>query len=417
MGPRERLLYLSPVVPATTGNGLAMRAGTVLRALAERYDVTLLVVPLYISPAPTVPAEIADRCRRIVIEPLAVAGRDRSRTVWDRARRWVRRRWWSGQDACAAVGAGVSTLLEETFDVLHVFRLAALPFARPWLGGPGRALRRDLDLDDVESISRRRVAVLCRRNGQAELARAEEAAAERSAALEATVLQEFDRVYVCSAADRSVLRRRGGADLWVLPNALPVPSPLPPRAGDGPFDFLFVGTLGYYPNEDAIVHFCTAVLPLLRRAARREFRVTIVGTAPTPAVRQIAGLPDVRLIGAVPEVAPWYGRADAVIVPIRAGGGTRIKVLEAFSYRRAVVSTSIGVEGIGARDGEHVLIGDGPAAFAARCARLMADRQLAERLTAQAFQLFLRDYTVDALARRLAGGAAARPCPPLAVGG
>src|SRR3712207_3611717 len=74
MGPRERLLYLSPVVPATTGNGLAMRAGTVLRALAERYDVTLLVVPLYISPAPTVPAEIADRCRRIVIEPLAVAG-------------------------------------------------------------------------------------------------------------------------------------------------------------------------------------------------------------------------------------------------------------------------------------------------------------------------------------------------------
>jgi glycosyltransferase involved in cell wall biosynthesis len=264
------------------------------------------------------------------------------------------------------------------------------------------APRRHLDLDDVESIARGRLAALHRLNGHVAMARVEEAAARRSAAIEAAVLRDFDRLYVCSEEDREALRRGSDTPVCVLPNALPVPGPLPPKRGGGPFTFLFVGTLGYYPNEDAILHFCAEVLPLIRRSAPRAVEVAIVGAGAAPAVQHLAGLPDVRLIGAVPDVAPWYGQADAVVVPIRAGGGTRIKVLEAFSYRRPVVSTSLGIEGIAARAEEQVLLGDTPAAFAQQCLRLMSDPRLVEGITQHAYALFLQSYTIEAVARGLA---------------
>jgi glycosyltransferase involved in cell wall biosynthesis len=305
-----------------------------------------------------------------------------------------------------------SAFQDVPFDVVHVFRLAMLPFARPYVGASGRRLRRHLDLDDVESITRRRLAELYRSNGDDVLACFEEAAAARAEALEAEVLRDFDRIYVCSEVDKQALAARSNTPVCVLPNALPVSAPLPrPGRTGGPFTFLFVGTLGYYPNEEGIVHFCAEVLPLLRRTAPRDFQVIIVGSGATPAVQQLAGRPEVRLVGAVPDVAPWYAEADAVVVPIRAGGGTRIKVLEAFSYRRPVVSTSIGIEGIGAHDGKHVLVGDTPAAFSEQCMRLMTDPSLSERLTDRAFSLFMRAYTTDAVARSLAACAEPRPRP------
>jgi glycosyltransferase involved in cell wall biosynthesis len=403
MSERRRLLYISPVMPATGGNGLAMRAGAVLRALAERYRVSLLVMPLYVSPAAEVPAEIGERCEQIAVVAPALAGAEPPPPPAPRhpLLNWLRGAARSGPARAGPAERVPAPFREERFDVVHVFRLATLPFARPWLGARGRSPRRHLDLDDVEPITRRRLAVLFHQNGRDEPARREELEAARCEALQAGVLREFDRVYVCSEADRTALGR-GGAEVCVLPNALPIPAPLPSRPTGGPFDFLFVGTLGYYPNEDAILHFCRESLPLIRRAARRAFRVTVVGTGATPAVRRLAALPEVRVIGAVPDVAPWYGAADAVVVPIRAGGGTRIKVLEAFGYRRPVVSTTVGIEGIEARADEHVLVGDTPAAFAERCLRLMSDPSLAERLTSNAFALFLRAYSTEAMARTVA---------------
>jgi glycosyltransferase involved in cell wall biosynthesis len=251
-------------------------------------------------------------------------------------------------------------------------------------------------------MTRRRLATLYRLNGDGARAHAEAAEAERSELLEAEVLRDFDRVYVCSEGDQAVMRGRSNTEVCVLPNALPVSEPLPPKGGHGPFTFLFVGTLGYYPNQDAIVHFCHEVVPLLRRLAPREFQVAIVGFGMTADVQQLASRPEVRLIGTVPDVAPWYAEADAVVVPIRAGGGTRIKVLEAFSYRRPVVSTSIGVEGIDVHPDQHLLVGDTPAELATQCARLIADPDLARALAERSYSLFLRSYSTEALAKRVA---------------
>ena len=399
---RPHMLYCSPVLPALTGNGLAMRAGTVLRALAERYRVSLLVVPLYWSPAESLPPEIAACCRQVIVAEGSIpkpSDYDRSSGgTGSRAQHlvsaWGRRR-----------SSESSAFRDEPFDVVHVFRLATVRYVRPWLirriGGP--ALH--LDLDDVESTTRRRIAERYAETGQSELAAAERAEADSAIQAEARLLHDFDRVYVCSGGDREALeaRRETGAAsrTEILPNALPMREPPGPPPNEAPFTFLFIGTLGYFPNEDAIVTFCRDVLPPLRRMATRPFRVVVAGIGVTSAIRALSTNPEVDVVGAIDDVADAYRQAHAAIVPIRAGGGTRIKILEAFAYRRPVVATPIGVEGIAARHDEHVLIADEPSDLARECARLIASPELGDRLARHAAELFEADYSFEAIVRRV----------------
>ncbi len=387
-------------MPAETGNGLAMRAAMVLRLLARRYDVSLLVVPLYASPAPMNPAALGALCRDVVVEPLWERG-PLARPPPGRIMSIVSNLSTGGAGPGPhSPGTGRWPAVPERFDVAHIFRLAALPFARPWLDADDAGVERQLDLDDVESATRRRIAALYRENGNAAAADAEELEATRSEMIEDEILTTFDRVYVCSESDRRALLGRASAQVCVLPNALSVPQPMAPM-GSGLFTFLFVGTLGYYPNADGLRFFCNEVVPLLRRIAPGEFRVAIVGGGAGEAIRQLVSIDEVQLVGAAPDIRPWYQQAHAVVVPIRAGGGTRIKVIEAFAYRCPVISTSVGVEGIEAGDGEHVLVGDTPAELAEQCARLMIDPTLGRRLADRAFDLFRRTYTLEGAASAL----------------
>jgi glycosyltransferase involved in cell wall biosynthesis len=328
-----RLLYVTPVAPAFTGNGLAMRAAMILEALREICEVSV-VMP--------------------------------------------------GQSPSAGAA----------YDIVHVFRLAGLALAKPYLDSAGR---RHLDLDDIESKTHKRIAALFRGNGEMEAAERELAESRRCELLEVAVFRKFDRVYVCSDADRDILAPRCPAELVVLPNAVRLPDalPHPPRRDPSqPFRFLFIGTIGYYPNFDACVWLCREVLPILKRTAPFPFLVNIAGS---DSGRLPIDQEFVRILGAVPDVSPIYEAADAVIVPLRAGGGTRIKILEAFSYRRPVVATSIGAEGLNATAGTDLLLADTPEAFAARCVGLMTDRDLACRLAENALRLVKGAYSAEAL--------------------
>jgi glycosyltransferase involved in cell wall biosynthesis len=375
MSAKPRLLYVSPVIPALTGNGLAMRAGTVLEVLADRYDVYLLVVPLYAPVTPQIPEPLEKLCRRAAIVPPR-----RQRGGWLRpAGMWG----------------------DSRFDVVHVFRLAMVPFSKPYLRGLFRRPRRHLDLDDIESLTRRRLASLYRQNGASAGAAHEESEAARCESLENEAFRSFDRVYVCSASDRGKLEGRTRAEVCVLPNAVRMPAALPARGGDGVFTFFFVGTLGYYPNEDGVRYLCAEIVPRLRELAGCNFVVNIAGTGASESLRRAANVPQVRFLGAVADLHPWYAQADAVVAPVRAGGGTRIKILEAFSYQRPVAATSTAMEGIKARAEEHVVIGDTPAVFAQQCARLMSDGELRDRLARNALALVLHSYTIPSLRRAL----------------
>ena len=386
MSSKPELLYLSPVVPALAGNGLAMRAGMVLEALAEHYSLSLLVVSLYPPFAARVPEVFERLCLRTVVTTPSQFARTKVSFLPQFLSRPFGRRPYHG----------------SRFDVVHVFRLSMMPYARPFLNVPSGAPKGHLDLDDIESETHRRIAALCRLNKDGLRAAYYEMEARRYEALEEEVLKEFDRVYVCSEGDKARLHVDYGSELCVLPNAVRVPDAARRDANEGVFTFLFVGTLGYYPNEDAVQYFGTEILPYIRRLTRSDFAVNIVGRGASPRLRQIAVDYGMQMIGEVPDIAPWYQNSTAVVVPVRAGGGTRIKVLEAFSHRRAVISTSIGMEGIDAIDDVHVLIADTPEVFAERCVRLMADRVSRDRLAENAFSLFHHCYSAEAIKRTVA---------------
>jgi hypothetical protein len=348
------LLYISPVIPAVTGNGLAMRAGMVLEGLAARHSVSLLVNRMY-PPNGPVPEFFVRMCSRVAMSPDAYRG--------------------------------------LPFEVVLVFRLASLPGARPFMNG---AARHHLDIDEIESETHRRLAALCRSNGDTSLAFMEDHQAKVSAALEAEALPKFERIYVSSAIDREKLAAKElGGEICILHNSVRQPPAVPPRPPAGPF--LFVGTLGYYPNEDACRYLRSEIVPRLP-----DFEFQIVGTGATDRLRRLLSHPAIRIVGEVPQVDAWYHSAGAALVPVRAGGGTRIKILEAFSFRRPVITTTAGMEGIDARHDESVLVADTPEEFAKACRRLRNEPGLGERLAGNAFSLVGRFYSAEATKRTIA---------------
>ncbi len=168
----------------------------------------------------------------------------------------------------------------------------------------------------------------------------------------------------------------------VVPNGIDTayfrPSDTPRR----PADLVFTGTMDFRPNVDAVLWFCREVLPLIR-AEVPEVRFFIVGQRPKPEVQRLGSLPGVVVTGAVDDVRPYLWQAALCVVPLRVGGGTRFKILEAMACRTPVVSTTLGAEGIELAPGEHAMLADRPAELAGAVVALLRDperrRSMAER--------------------------------------
>lgn len=155
--------------------------------------------------------------------------------------------------------------------------------------------------------------------------------------------------------------------------------------------------MDYLPNEDAVVYFCSEVLPELWARAPREFRFLIVGTRPKEPVLRLRSHPEVVVTGEVADITEAYAQAHAVVVPIRAGGGTRIKILEACSYGMPLISTYAGVEGLDLPDPAPMLLADSAEAFVESCLRLMKDEAMRERLGFQGWDWVRQRYSKEAL--------------------
>ncbi|MHB1861416.1 MAG: glycosyltransferase [Gemmatimonadaceae bacterium] len=301
-----------------------------------------------------------------------------------------------GRSARGAISAFVAG---RDIVVQHVFRLYLMPLADVVrLHLPG--IQTQLDLDDLEFETRMRFADLHARRGE----RGAAAVARRDArfyqAAEAKYLSRADRIWVCSDRDGAVLRERLGANrVAVVPNTVSVSGGAASASGQAPFTFLFVGGGGYFPNRAGVEWFLAHVMPLLRGMAPRPFRVRIVG--PPSRFRPLRAGPadaEVELVGFAQDVGPHYAVAGAVVVPIEAGGGTRIKVLEAFAHGRPVVTTPMGVEGLAVDDGVHVLVAADAKSFAEQCRRLMDQPALAAGLVSRARSLYDRCYSPAAVA-------------------
>lgn len=171
-----------------------------------------------------------------------------------------------------------------------------------------------------------------------------------------------------------------------------------------PLKFLFIGKMDYRPNVDAMLWFGQHIFPLIRKE-RRDVCLQIVGASPHPRLNEIRALEGVEFTGMVEKIEPYLHNAAVYIIPLRVGGGTRFKALEAMAFAKPIVSTTLGVEGIPVEDGKELLIADTPSAFAQAALTLLADIEehgaLAESLGKNAHQLVRDQFTWPSIIPKL----------------
>jgi len=216
--------------------------------------------------------------------------------------------------------------------------------------------------------------------------------------------RDADGVYLCSAVDeRRLLDQVTGVRSVVIPNAADVDY-YQPRPTDPPPDgrtLVFFGTLSYVPNTDGVIHFVRDIWPRIAEAHPKA-RCKIIGGRPPPSLLALAG-PRIELTGFVSDLRPHLAAAAAVVVPLRLGGGTRLKIVEAMAMGKAIVSTTLGAEGIEAVPGRDLLVEDAPAGFAEAVNRLLAEPSLAAHMGQSARRLAVEQYAWSGAARALEG--------------
>jgi glycosyltransferase involved in cell wall biosynthesis len=197
------------------------------------------------------------------------------------------------------------------------------------------------------------------------------------------------RTFVCSELDRSYLTkwwRLAGVD--TVPNAANAVKLLPVASNP---TLLFLGSFRYRPNIEAAEFLIEQIWPHVYQAMP-EARLIVAGILPARIRGYDVGIPGVEFTGFVDDLAGLYQRARVVCAPILAGGGTRIKIIEAAGYGKAVVATRVGAEGLDMRDGIELLLRDDPGSFADACLQLLNDPVLCERLGRAAHATVSRSY-------------------------
>lgn len=380
-----RILFLSPYPPYPPRGGGALRIWNLLRGVAARHDVTCLTF------APDAAAVAALAPMREVAQVATVRGpapRSTARRLWttltsplpDMAHR----------NASVAYAEALSRLIAaERFDVVQA---ESIEMAGYLAGIAHLGVRTILDQFNAEYLLQRRAALTDLAGAFRLPPRPRTLVAglyslaqwRKLAVYEARLLRSVDEVLVVSAEDQAALRRLvPRANLRIVPNGVDsaafAPGVAAPHRAAGPY-LAFTGTLDYRPNIDALTWFVRQVLPQIR-AVHPALRLLVVGRAPAPAVRALHDGTTVEVVGEVPDTRPYIAGAAAYMLPMRIGGGSRLKLLEALALGAPVVSTTLGVEGVvGLRDKTHLLLADTPEAMAAATLRVVADPPLAERL-------------------------------------
>jgi polysaccharide biosynthesis protein PslH len=389
----RRLILLSPIEPARGGNGLAMRTELFRRAAESAFVVESVVVPVAGSVSSgsrggsrVVPLD-TDRVRA-GIPALIADPRWRERLARAGALPLLAR-----QASPGLAGAVVEAVAPGPVDAVHVMRsyLAPLGVAVAERLAAG-SVTLDLDEDD-ESFAR----------GAGDDA---EAAAYRR--LLSTFGGEFRARSAASSVEAEAIAARHGWPVQRIPNAIEVPRAAERgRAPSGDRVVLFVGNLTYGPNVEAVRELAGEVLPPLRRRLGDSVpvRLRLVGEHGGRLTPLAA--PGVSLPGFVEDLAPEYAAADVVVVPLRKGPGTRIKLLEAFAYGVPVVASPVAAAGLDVSDGQQLLIATGPEQTAEAVASILLDGERSARLAAAAGALVSERYSTEVvipLVREFLGG-------------
>jgi polysaccharide biosynthesis protein PslH len=386
-----QILVVAPYPPYPPRFGGASRIYHLLRVLARDHRITLLC---FASPAEAAEmGPLADLGIEVHTVPRPPA-KDRRRKRLYQLRSLVGRTYshyslWSPRMAAMLDGL----LSQRRFDVVQV-EFGDLAGAYPVAPGALRIVdEHNVEyrfMERLERLERSRLRRLYYRLEARKLRHDELAACRRADAILTT--SDVDRATLLPHVDATPIR--------VVPNGVDTTFFTPGPDVDGPPRLVFTGAINYQPNTDGALHFCGEIWPLVRRSAP-EATLAIVGKDPPPAVRALAR-DGVTVTGTVPDVRPWMQTATVFVVPLRTGGGTRLKILEALAAGRAVVSTSLGCEGLEVTPGQDILVADEPAAFADAVVRCVRDPALRASLGVAGRALVEQRYRWEAIGAGLA---------------
>jgi sugar transferase (PEP-CTERM/EpsH1 system associated) len=365
-----RVLFLTPQVPYPPQQGAALRNWGLISGLATRHEVAILS---FLSPGQSLGQ--ADPLRavcRIETVPLAV------RTFRDRLRSMLMTRQPDMALRLASESYAqrlADWLAWESFDVVHVGGIEMAPY----LGVIEAARPRPLVVFDnlnCEYLLQQR-AFLTDLRAPARWPGAAYSFVQwrRLRRYEAQVCRRAGRVLAVSDADAAALRKLvPGLDVAVVPNGVDTqvyrpetPTPKPQISKDA---LVFTGTMDFRPNVDAVLWFARKVLSRVR-AQVPEAHFLVVGQRPHRRLDELRGAPAVALTGWVEDARPYIAQAAVYVAPLRIGGGTRLKLLEAMAMGKPVVATRLGAEGYPVADGRELLLADTPADFAAAVVALL----------------------------------------------
>lgn len=370
------ILFLSQVLPFPLDAGPKVRSYYVLRALAEKHRVTLATFTRAVD-SPDALKHLESFCH--AVHPVRL-----TRTFPQEARALSvsliqNRPFLIVRDDLPQMDAALKQIVhDEQFDAVHADQLSMAHYALR-LPIPYRVL-------DQHNA----VWTIMERLAQNENSWLKRLAVAREARLlknyEAVTCAQFDRVVTVTAEDRAALtfpNHPSRAPIQVIPICVDPTSMKPLQFDASAQDLICVGGMFYPPNVDGMLWFAREVLPLVWNTCPTT-RFYIVGARPDARLLEL-GRQDNRIIvtGYVPDADEYLRRAAAFVVPLRAGGGMRVKILDAWGRGLAIVSTLVGAEGISRIDGDNILIADTPDEFARQCLRLIQDRPFAAHLATQ----------------------------------
>ena len=393
------LLFLTPQLPYPPRQGTAIRNWGLIRHLSQRHAVSL--ISFADDQQPPKPEALRAACQPLITLPVPSRTRaDRLRTLLAGQADLVRRMW------DPAFAQAITQLLAVSrFDAIHIEGLEMAAYLSTILAAASRA-RIIYDAHNAEHVLQRRAFQAdlrqWRRWPAALYSRLQ---TPRLARLEAAVCRVVDEVVCVSGEDGRALQRLApGLSPLVVPNGIDLaeyaaPGPRPSEIGDGTEAIVFTGKMDYRPNVDAALWFADQILPAIRRA-RPAACFLVVGQKPAPALLARHGRGGVIVTGAVEEARPYIGHAAVYAAPLRMGGGTRFKLLEAMALARPIVSTTLGAEGFDVKSGREMVLADTAPDFAAGVCALLEDAARARGL-AEAGRLFVQGYDWSRLVPRL----------------
>ncbi|MCU0491331.1 MAG: glycosyltransferase family 4 protein [Chloroflexaceae bacterium] len=404
-----RILLLTQVLPYPPDSGPKVKTYNVIQYLARHHEVTL--VSLIRSPNEETHAEkLRDLCAAVYTVPLK---RSRLRDLGYLAHSLLSgRSFIMARDACPALDQLLAELSRQhEFDLVHADQLNMAQFALKLPGIPTLLDQHNAVWTIVQRMAAHSASLPRRIFLELE--------ARRLRRYEAEVCQQFDAVVTVSDPDRQAL------ELAMQAQGLPLPTqpfPVIPIAVDAqgeppvqreanPRTILSMATMFWPPNIDGVLWFANEVYPLVQQAVP-DVQFVIAGARPPQRVQRLAEQnPSINVTGYVEDPLPYMQASAALIVPVRAGGGMRVKILEALARGMPIVSTTIGYEGIDLTPGEHLLVGDTPAAFAEALIRLLRDPALGRTLAARGRRLAEERYDWRVVNRELDAVYAALPQP------